>query len=238
MKERLFQVSEIFGPTIQGEGAQIGRPTVFIRFGGCDYRCSWCDSLYAVLPEYRKTWEKMTANQILDKVSALAGGVPILITLSGGNPAIQTLSEILDKGHDDGHEFTMETQGSVAQDWFKDLDHLCLSPKPPSSGMETDWDKLQTCIDKGPLSTILKVVVFDDLDFEYAMKVREMGLLKDIPLYLQVGNLNPAQNQQADISQMLTSLEALAKRCNDAKLYDVRVLPQLHALIWGNKRAV
>lgn len=238
MKETIYSVSEIFGVTIQGEGAQIGRPTVFVRFGSCDYRCSWCDSLYAVLPEYRKTWIKMNAGEIHARVAELSGGVPILVTLSGGNPALWNMKPLLDIGHDEGYEYTLETQGSTPKDWFKDLDHLCLSPKPPSSKMDTDWDKLQECIDKGPLNTILKVVVFDDLDFEYALKVREMGLLKDIPLYLQVGNINPAQNQQADISQMLTSLEALAKRCNDAKLYDVRVLPQLHALIWGNKRAV
>ncbi len=43
-----IRVSEIFGPTIQGEGVLIGLPTVFVRSGGCDYRCSWCDSLHAV----------------------------------------------------------------------------------------------------------------------------------------------------------------------------------------------
>ncbi|TIT89813.1 MAG: 7-carboxy-7-deazaguanine synthase QueE, partial [Mesorhizobium sp.] len=36
-----IRVSEIFGPTVQGEGVLIGLPTVFIRTGGCDYRCSW-----------------------------------------------------------------------------------------------------------------------------------------------------------------------------------------------------
>ena len=41
---RTIAISEIFGPTIQGEGALIGKPTVFVRTGGCDYRCSWCDT--------------------------------------------------------------------------------------------------------------------------------------------------------------------------------------------------
>jgi 7-carboxy-7-deazaguanine synthase len=40
-------ISEIFGPTIQGEGALVGKPTVFVRTGGCDYRCDWCDTVYA-----------------------------------------------------------------------------------------------------------------------------------------------------------------------------------------------
>ena len=54
-----IRISEIFGPTIQGEGPLIGRPTVFVRTGGCDYRCAWCDTLYAVLPEYRDDWMLM-----------------------------------------------------------------------------------------------------------------------------------------------------------------------------------
>lgn len=52
--EKRLAVLEIFGPTLQGEGAVIGAPTMFIRFGGCDYRCEQCDSLHAVLPELIK----------------------------------------------------------------------------------------------------------------------------------------------------------------------------------------
>ncbi len=36
-----LRIAEVFGPTIQGEGALIGEPTVFVRTGGCDYRCAW-----------------------------------------------------------------------------------------------------------------------------------------------------------------------------------------------------
>ena len=41
----MIAISEIFGPTIQGEGALIGVPTVFVRTGGCDFRCSWTPSM-------------------------------------------------------------------------------------------------------------------------------------------------------------------------------------------------
>ena len=54
-----LRIAEIFGPTIQGEGALIGEPTVFVRTGGCDYRCTWCDSLHAVDSAYRHTWAAM-----------------------------------------------------------------------------------------------------------------------------------------------------------------------------------
>ena len=79
-----IRVSEIFGPTIQGEGALIGEPTVFVRTGGCDYRCSWCDSLHAVDSEFRHTWQAMSTEAVWQKIEDLSGGVPLLVSLSGG----------------------------------------------------------------------------------------------------------------------------------------------------------
>ena len=57
-----FPVVEIFGPTVQGEGPDAGVPAYFVRFGGCDFRCSWCDSMHAVDPaEVRANAERLTA---------------------------------------------------------------------------------------------------------------------------------------------------------------------------------
>ena len=98
-----IRISEIFGPTVQGEGALIGRPTVFVRTGGCDYRCSWCDTLYAVLPDYRHDWRPMAPEAILAQVDELTGGAPVLVTISGGNPAIQPLGPLIEQGHLRGH---------------------------------------------------------------------------------------------------------------------------------------
>jgi 7-carboxy-7-deazaguanine synthase len=129
MKERI-RISEIFGPTIQGEGPLIGRPTVFVRTGGCDYRCSWCDTLYAVLPEYHDEWVWMTAPRIIALVNELAGGNPVLVSVSGGNPALQPLHPLIALGRRKGHSFALETQGSVAQPWFAELDWLILERFP------------------------------------------------------------------------------------------------------------
>src|SRR5258708_12632953 len=145
MNERI-RISEIFGPTIQGEGPLIGRPTVFVRTGGCDYRCTWCDPLYAVLPAYRNEWALMTPADIMARVEELAGGNPVLVSLSGGNPALQPLASFITLGRRNGHTFALETQGSLAQPWFAELDWMVLSPKPPSSGMATDWDAFEACL--------------------------------------------------------------------------------------------
>ena len=112
----------------------------------------------------------MTPEEILARVEVLTGGVPVLITLSGGNPAIQPLGRLIALGKEQGHRFAMETQGSVADTCFAALDWLVLSPKPPSSGMTTDWtafDARLAAAAGGP-RTVLKVAVFDDADYAYA----------------------------------------------------------------------
>lgn len=228
-------VSEIFGPTIQGEGAQIGRPTVFVRLGGCDYKCSWCDTPHAVLPQYAKTWTKMTEGEVLTRVGELTHDRPILITLSGGNPAAQDCSELLVQGREWGHTFTMETQGTYARAWFPFLDHLCLSPKPPSSGMITDVAKLERCVALGPVDeTILKIVVFDDTDYAYARNIA--GCFPQLPCFLQVGNSSPTGNVAA--ADLLGKLKWLTEKVVADQWFDARVLPQLHTLMWGNERGV
>lgn len=245
MEHRRINVSEAFGPTIQGEGSVIGKPTVFVRTGGCDYRCSWCDSLYAVLPEYKSEWKPMTAEEIMVDVRRLSGNRPVLVTLSGGNPAMQPLEELIDLGHSEGYTFAIETQGSIAQPWFAKLEYLTLSPKPPSSKQKTHWDRLDRCInyaqkggERGIPETCLKVVVFDDEDFAYARNVAER--YPDVPMYLQPGNHTPPQGTSAeiDIPGILNRMDWLIGRVIEEKWYNVTVLPQLHVLLWGNKRGV
>ena len=241
MSQGRIRVSEIFGPTIQGEGALIGQPTVFVRTGGCDYRCVWCDSMHAVDTAYRETWRPMSADAVLEEVARLSGGDPILITLSGGNPASQPLGDLIEKGHQRGYFFAMETQGSVAKDWFEQLDMLVLSPKPPSSGMQTDWTRLAECVEAGQgAQTVLKVVVFDEVDFAYAQEAA--AKFPQLPVYLQPGNHTPPppEDDSATVDQagIDDRMRWLVDRVVAAKWFDARVLPQLHVMLWGNKRGV
>lgn len=237
-----ISVSEIFGPTVQGEGAVIGKPTVFVRTGGCDYRCSWCDSKFAVLPEFRDTWQRIAPEEIFAEIRKLSPQ-PILITLSGGNPALQPFGPLIRLGKAEGYSFTIETQGTLARDWFDQLAHLTLSPKPPSSGMGTDWEKLARCVAAGgpKTETVMKVVVFDERDYAYA---REVGhRFPEVPLYLQVGNDEPPGSEVVDktkpcISRLLERYEWLAEKVISDGWNDATVLPQLHVLVWGNKRGV
>lgn len=241
--QEMIRVSEIFGPTIQGEGSLIGQPTVFVRTGGCDYRCSWCDTLHAVESRYRENWKPMRAEEIFSEVERLSGGVPIMVSLSGGNPAIQPLGGLIDIGAKKGYHFALETQGSVAQDWFARLDFLTLSPKPPSSGMTTDWRVFEDCLEaaKGKPGISLKIVVFDEDDYQYA---RSASLrYSDLPIFLQPGNHTPpsgddSEGGRVDYEGIYERMRWLVDKVSEDRWYQVRILPQLHVMIWGNRRGV
>ncbi|MEK3836088.1 MULTISPECIES: 7-carboxy-7-deazaguanine synthase QueE [unclassified Paenibacillus] len=233
-------VIEMFGPTIQGEGAVIGVKTMFVRTYGCDYRCRWCDSAFTWDGSAKDKVTMMEPQEILDGLLELAGENFNCVTISGGNPALigEAMGEFISLLHERGIQAAIETQGSRWQDWFHEVDVLTISPKPPSSGMQTDWDKLDEIMhrvaDNGKAAHSLKVVVFNQEDYEYARKVHFR--YPEVPLFLQPGNDNVTE--EGDISgRLLGRLEWLFERViADPQMNRARVLPQLHALIWHNKR--
>lgn len=238
--KRIF-VDEIFGPTLQGEGPMAGMPVVFVRTGGCDYRCHWCDTAHAVLPQYRSEWQGMSAVEIMAHIQTLVGG-PLWIVVSGGNPALQPLDELLRIGQQQGYRFALETQGSIVPDWFSQIDHLTLSPKPPSARVDTDWAALAKAIEiTKPGCAYLKVPVLNDQDLAYVKELRERH--PQVPLTLQPVNDGAVSGElQQDDSALHIKLMAQVRWLHEQicarRWYDVRVLPQLHVMIWGTGRGV
>jgi len=233
-----LRIAEIFGPTIQGEGALIGEPTVFIRAGGCDYRCSWCDSLHAVDSAFRHTWTPMQAADVWQQVLDLSGGRPLTVSISGGNPAIQDFAPVIALGQTAGYRFACETQGSIAKPWFADLNTLVLSPKPPSSGETVDWDAFDACLaaaGEAP-EVVLKIVIFDDTDYDWAKEVADR--YAQLPLYLQPGNPEVDPEIPVETQDTLDRLLWLVDKTTAEGWFTPRILPQLHVLLWGNKRGV
>jgi 7-carboxy-7-deazaguanine synthase len=235
---------EIFGPTIQGEGMVIGQKTMFVRTAGCDYSCSWCDSAFTWDGSGKDLIKQMDADEIWKELVSLGGDGFSFVTISGGNPALlKNLSDLIDLLKEKQIKIGLETQGSKWQDWFLNIDELTISPKPPSSEMVTDFDALDLIInnlnrDDSSHNVSLKVVIFDDQDYDYAKKIhfRYPG----IPFFLQVGNDdNKTIDNQQLIANLLLKYEWLIDRVmQDNELKDVKVLPQLHTYIWGNKRGV
>ncbi|WP_438347227.1 7-carboxy-7-deazaguanine synthase QueE [Paenibacillus sp. FA6] len=241
---RPIPVLEIFGPTVQGEGMVIGRKTMFVRTAGCDYRCSWCDSSFTWDGSGKEHIRLLTPELIWDELTQVGGDRFSHVTLSGGNPALlPQLGGLIQLLHERNITVAVETQGSKWQDWLADVDEVTLSPKPPSSGMSTEWGILDVVMNNlksrpSALSHSLKVVVFNEDDLDYAVKVHLR--YPDAPMYLQVGNDDVHTMDSAHLtSTLLQRYEWLIDKVMESSiLNDVRVLPQLHTLVWGNKRGV
>lgn len=243
-----YPVVEIFGPVIQGEGVMAGEQTYFLRLGGCDYRCKWCDTLYAVLPDQVKmnstpmTWEQIhEALKDKDKDIGLK-----TLTISGGNPAMWDLSPLTGVLSAEGWKLVAETQGSIWREWFLHLDVLTVSPKPPSSGMLTDYHKLAEILGaaKDHWKTVcVKIVIFDYEDFLWASDLFQYyeGWPR-FTFYVQpgtsqhwpnAGDIHKLRRDLLDRTELVTSwvLES-------PHLRHVRVMPQIHSLIYGLARGV
>ncbi|HEX9036236.1 MAG TPA: 7-carboxy-7-deazaguanine synthase QueE [Ktedonobacterales bacterium] len=228
---RTFPIVEIFGPVLQGEGRMIGAQTLFVRTGYCDFRCAWCDTLYAVEPaQVQAGAEWLTANAIAARLDALSRHTP-WVTLSGGNPALHDLAALVSHLHADGRKVAIETQGTVFRPWLADCDVVTVSPKPPSSGMTTDYGKLDRFAALSHAN--FKVVVFDEADYQYARAIHLR--YPTVPFALQVG----AHVGVDAVEALLRKLDWLAQRAmRDPEMGAALVLPQLHTLMYGNRRGV
>lgn len=237
-------VLEIFGPTIQGEGMVIGQKTMFVRTAGCDYSCSWCDSAFTWDGSAKDEIRLMSAEEIWSELYSLGKDNFSFVTISGGNPAlIQHIDHLISLLADYNVKVGLETQGSKWQDWFLKVDELTISPKPPSSKMNTDFsilDQILVNLEENTFSgnVSLKVVIFDEVDLDYAKMVHER--YGSIPFFLQVGNDDLTNYDNDELTRkLLYKYESLVNKVvKDKAFNNVRVLPQLHALIWGNKRGV
>src|SRR5688500_13670441 len=125
-KRPALKIAELFY-SLQGEGALLGVPSVFIRTSGCNLRCSWCDTPYT-------SWDPegvdLTLDQILDQVRAFGNCHHVVVT--GGEPMIQPeVAALTGRLRDAGFHITIETAGTVAKPVVCDL--MSISPKLANS---------------------------------------------------------------------------------------------------------
>jgi 7-carboxy-7-deazaguanine synthase len=247
-QDRKFPVVEIFGPTLQGEGAMIGVPTHFIRFGGCDYKCGFneatgewrkdgwvCDSLHAVLPKHVRLAPKLTAGEIITRLIGLKGSGLRWVTFSGGNPLLHELGSLVKRLHDSGMSVAVETQGTLFKTWVADADVVTVSPKPPSTFQPFDMLILDRFLAgfEGRSKVNLKIVIWDEDDLGYATSVRRR--YPRVPMFLSVCNdwQKPETNDDL-LARLRWMQETIIDRF--PLLHDVPITPQLHVLLWGNDR--
>ncbi len=244
-KVHKFQIIECFGPTVQGEGLMSGTLTHFLRFGGCGLRCSWCDSLYAVLPEeVKKNRTMMTTMEILEYIKRLPRAP--YITLTGGDPCIQEeVGPLIIHLNLEDIKVAVETQGQFFPEWLASADVITFSPKGPSSGNIVDFADLFNWLGhhsprkNRPFKVCIKVVVFDDADFNYAMGV--YNALPDVfydSFYFTAGTpmdtKSPLERQarviqgEQDLARMVLGKMQGGTGFNDK----VHIGCQQHVLLW------
>lgn len=238
-------VVELFGPTIQGEGPLIGVQTHFVRFGFCDFKCGWCDSMHAVdSTRVKADARQLTSSQIVCEVAERGNRTP-WVTLSGGNPAIHRgVGVVVRQLQEHGFRVAVETQGTVFQEWLRECDLVTISPKPPSAGQGNTLGKLrefmlQLAQTKVPKIAI-KVPVFDEEDYSFAVEVYNRWY-KGTTLegfFLSTGNHTPGKVGDDATLDLLAATKWLTElTLSRGSMPHARILPQLHVLLWGNELA-
>jgi 7-carboxy-7-deazaguanine synthase len=152
--------------SLQGEGYHTGKAAYFIRIGGCDIGCSWCDSRFSWNPELHPLVETKT---IIDHVIQ-SGADSVVVT--GGEPLMWNLDQLCDGLRKENICTFIETSGAypLSGNW----NWICLSPKrnmPPLDNICRIADEL-------------KVIIQDRNDFEWAEKYHEL-VSDECKLYLQ-----------------------------------------------------
>ncbi|MBU1078243.1 MAG: 7-carboxy-7-deazaguanine synthase QueE [Spirochaetes bacterium] len=117
-----YPVNEYF-LSVQGEGANCGKLSLFLRFGRCNLDCSFCDTKYA-LKEFQY-FSLSKIRNILKKQSTKAD----LLIITGGEPLLYDLSEVIRIAKQLKYSIAVETNGTLFQDWLKKTDWVTVSPK-------------------------------------------------------------------------------------------------------------
>lgn len=150
MSERRYLVKEMFGPTLQGEGAHAGRAVVFLRFAACNLACTGCDTDFA--PEGAT---RMTADEIVARLRVLDAGATRRVVVTGGEPSLQWDPELATAVQGAGFLTHMESNGT--RPLAAPVDWLTVSPKP-------QHHTASIMLADGLPASELKVVVDDTVD--------------------------------------------------------------------------
>lgn len=222
----MFNIVEKF-LSIDGEGPSSGELAIFVRFQGCNLRCSWCDTTYSW--ERESISETLTAKEIYNYIKK---NKVTNVTLTGGEPLIQNnidnLLELLN--NDDNLKVHIETNGSIDIQPFKskyrkkNISYI-VDFKLPSSNM-TNQMELNN-LNSVEENDVYKFVIgsIEDLQSAYNIIIKHNLTLKCL-VYLSpvAGNID---------------MQKIVEFMKDKKLNKVRLQVQLHKIIWDkNARGV
>jgi 7-carboxy-7-deazaguanine synthase len=163
--------------TIQGEGGNTGTAAYFIRLGGCDVGCHWCD--------VKESWDAelhplTTIEEIVEMASPFPGKT---VVVTGGEPLLYNLNPLTTQLQENGIRTMIETSGAypLSGNW----DWVCLSPKKFKAPDASVY----------PFADELKVIIFNKSDFrwaeEHAARVGEQTKLYLQPEWSKANQLMP-----------------------------------------------
>lgn len=211
-------LNEIF-ESMQGEGPNIGRPSVFVRLGGCNLTCTWCDSKF--------TWEPTIADNKVAKLSEVIDQIKSYsakhLVITGGEPLLQQdkIRMILEALPE--HTAELETNGSQACNITDLFEQINCSPKLKNSGNKP----YSLMIKPSEKRVIYKFVVQSPSDLE---EIQNYVAENEIPS--QKVYLMPEGQTRA---QLLSRNAWVQKVCVDLGF---NFTPRLHIMLWDDKRAV
>lgn len=152
--------------SLQGEGYHTGKAAYFIRIGGCDIGCRWCDSKMSWNPNIHPlvSIDKIVASALTTAANS--------VVVTGGEPSLFNLKPLTDKLKTHHIETFIETAGvkPLTGQW----DWICLSPKKQSPPVDELYERADE----------LKVIIYDDDDFHWAEEAANK-VNKKCKLYLQ-----------------------------------------------------
>jgi 7-carboxy-7-deazaguanine synthase len=226
-------VVEVFD-SLQGEGPAAGRPATFVRLGGCNLACAWCDTPYSWDGVHFSLRDEITPRPVAELVAAahrplviLTGGEPLLHTGSAG------FAELLSALADLGHEVHAETNGTIAPTGpATDLVGLfVVSPKLPHA--RADANRRTRAINPAVLAAfaaldghaVLKVVVRNREDCELALALAASTGFPPDRLWVMPEGTTP--KTLTDRWPPVASWAAAA---------GVNACTRLHVLAWGDTR--
>jgi len=152
--------------TIQGEGFHTGKPAYFIRVGGCDVGCSWCDTKFSWNPSLHPV---VPAEQIIDHILEYPAAA---VVVTGGEPLMVNMDHLTGMLKEKGIETFLETSGAYALSGI--WDWICLSPKKNAPPLDSIF----------PEAHELKVIISGEEDIAWALE-NASKVSESCKLYLQ-----------------------------------------------------
>lgn len=227
-------IVEMFGPTMQGEGRNVGQAAYFLRLAGCPLTCTWCDTPYSWDPERidpARAPVAVDCHRVLADLRAqTADSVVRRLVITGGEPLLQrdALRPLAAALHEDGWTLEVETAGTLGPGNLAEvIDQFTVSPKLANSGVALRSRIRPTVLREFAAlpGTVFKFVVAALGDLEEVAQIVDLADVTPERVFVM------AEGTDAD-----TVLRRSRDLADDVFARGWSLTPRWHTLLWGDAR--